>query len=131
MNKEKANKMMAKIMKGMRKETCKNQLKAIDDRVSMAMEAGETQLVISPICDENLKAVIVTYEAIVTRAKEEHGLALDVLSWEKDLPRNAFSDKKYLSNFSEKEVSFDEFKKLVGMKKKCEMKMRDVEKNKV
>lgn len=116
------------IVKEMKERVCRNQIKTIAYKVALAMAAGEKKIVVSPIYDENLKAVILTYEATVTRARESHGLKLDIISWEKDLPRNA---RNYMSNFFERPACFEEFKQLIGKKKDCEMRMRDVEKNKV
>ena len=116
MNKDKE---MQRLINEMKKRTCRNQLKAIAYKVSLAMAVGEKQVVISPIFDENLKTVILTYEATVTRVKEAHGLELDILSWEKDMPLK----RSYMSNFFERPATFDEFKQLVEMKKQYEIKM--------
>lgn len=125
------NEKMGMLVNNMEERLCRNQLKVIAYKVALAMADGEKQVVISPIFDENLKTVIVTYEATVTRAKERNGLMLDILSWAKDLPREAFKGQNCMSNFFEKPICFDEFKQLVEMKKVYEMKMRDAEKNKV
>lgn len=122
------NDKMGMLVNNMKERAFRNQLKIISYKVALAMAAGEKKIVVSPIYDENLKAVILTYEATVTRARESHGLKLDIISWEKDLPRKA---RNYMSNFFEKPACFDEFKQLVEMKKEYEIKMRGVEKNKV